>query len=293
MNEDELDHDGPTIYDLQLEVAASRELAKKAEAEAKALKQQLEDEQNQHAQQLEDERSKHAATEPRAGWQRWLGARDDEGRDDRTIVPRARCARRARCQLHVLLALLQLCMVRGRWLAAPNPALQELQSTRGWQFVLHQQGVKVWKRTGCDDHANFAVKATMTMPCTAQQLASILTTRDYDVIRRFNPTIADDRRPRATQRTRGRPAPARHPKNRASRGVGGGRGRARAGRRTISAASRESRSRPRRSSASSALGRHLQMGTRGPPSHRPIDWRSGFNVGSPGLTVPRCRLICE
>ena len=86
MNEDELDHDGPTIYDLQLEVAASRELAKKAEAEAKALKQQLEDEQNQHAQQLEDERSKHAATEPRAGWQRWLGARDDEGRDDRRRV---------------------------------------------------------------------------------------------------------------------------------------------------------------------------------------------------------------
>ena len=39
MNEDELDHDGPTIYDLQLEVAASRELAKKAETEAKALKQ--------------------------------------------------------------------------------------------------------------------------------------------------------------------------------------------------------------------------------------------------------------
>ena len=108
-----------------------------------------------------------------------------------TIVPRARCARRARCQLHVLLALLQLCMVRGRWLATPNPALQELQSARGWQFVLHQQGVKVWKRTGCDDHANFAVKATMTMPCTAQQLASILTTRDYDVIRRFNPTIVD------------------------------------------------------------------------------------------------------
>ena len=102
-----------------------------------------------------------------------------------TIVPRARCARR------VLLALLQLCVVRGRWLAAPNPALQELRSARGWQFVLHKQGVKVWKRTGCDDHANFAVKATMTMPCTAQQLASILTTRDYDVIRRFNPTIVD------------------------------------------------------------------------------------------------------
>ena len=50
MNEDELDHDGPTIYDLQLEVAASRELAKKAETEAKALKQQLADEQSQHAQ---------------------------------------------------------------------------------------------------------------------------------------------------------------------------------------------------------------------------------------------------
>ncbi|KAH8061009.1 synthetase [Aureococcus anophagefferens] len=83
-------------------------------------------------------------------------------------------------------------MVRGRWLAAPNPALQELQSARGWQFVLHKQGVKVWKRTGCDDHANFAVKATMTMPCTAQQLASILTTRDYDVIRRFNPTIVNN-----------------------------------------------------------------------------------------------------
>ena len=86
MNEDELDHDGPTIYDLQIEVKASRELAKKAEAETKALKQQLEDKQNQHAQQLEDERSKHAATEPRAGWQRWLGARDDEGRDDRRRV---------------------------------------------------------------------------------------------------------------------------------------------------------------------------------------------------------------
>jgi hypothetical protein len=81
MNEDELDHDGPTIYDLQLEVAASRELAKKAETEAKALKQQLADEQSQHAQQLEDERTKHAAEPPR--WQRWLqGARDDEGRDD-------------------------------------------------------------------------------------------------------------------------------------------------------------------------------------------------------------------
>ena len=85
MNEDELDHDGPTIYDLQLEVAASRELAKKAETEAKALKQQLADEQSQHAQQLEDERSKHAAEPPR--WQRWLqGARDDEGRDDRRRV---------------------------------------------------------------------------------------------------------------------------------------------------------------------------------------------------------------
>ncbi|KAH8078489.1 hypothetical protein JL720_9682 [Aureococcus anophagefferens] len=81
MNEDELDHDGPTIYDLQLEVAASRELAKKAETEAKALKQQLADEQSQHAQQLEDERSKHAPRSRRAGWQRWLqGARDDEGR---------------------------------------------------------------------------------------------------------------------------------------------------------------------------------------------------------------------
>lgn len=85
MNEDELDHDGPTIYDLQLEVAASRELAKKAETEAKALKQQLADEQSQHAQQLEDERSKHASEPPR--WQRWLqGARDDEGRDDRRRV---------------------------------------------------------------------------------------------------------------------------------------------------------------------------------------------------------------
>ena len=85
MNEDELDHDGPTIYDLQIEVKASRELAKKAEAEAKALKQQLADEQSQHAQQLEDEKSKHAAQPPR--WQRWLqGARDDGSRDDKRRV---------------------------------------------------------------------------------------------------------------------------------------------------------------------------------------------------------------
>jgi len=90
----------------------------------------------------------------------------------------------------VVVVLLQLCIVvQSRW--GPHPALRELQSAKGWKFVLKKQGVKVWKRTGCDDNANFAVKATMLYPCSAQELAAILTTRDYDVIRKFNPTVVE------------------------------------------------------------------------------------------------------
>ena len=91
--------------------------------------------------------------------------------------------------LSAAVILLQLVVVQGRW--GPHPALQELQSAKGWKFVLRKQGVKVWKRTGCDDNANFAVKATMLYPCSAQELAAILTTRDYDVIRKFNPTVVE------------------------------------------------------------------------------------------------------
>ena len=89
-------------------------------------------------------------------------------------------------------------------------ALRELQGVEGdWTFVLEKQGVTVWKR-GHDAAAEdtpFAVRATIEIPAVAAgDVAAILLTRDYDVIRKFNPTVVrgediewrDGRRERTT-----------------------------------------------------------------------------------------------
>ena len=59
--------------------------------------------------------------------------------------------------------------------------------------MLNKRGTKVWKRgqDATDERAPFAVKATIEIPVPPSEVADILLTRDYDVIRRFNPTIVD------------------------------------------------------------------------------------------------------
>ena len=69
--------------------------------------------------------------------------------------------------------------------------LDEIQSTAGWAFVVNKHEVDVWKRghDATSDEATFAVKATLRIPVPPRLLADILLTRDYGVIRRFNPTV--------------------------------------------------------------------------------------------------------
>ena len=74
-----------------------------------------------------------------------------------------------------------------------SAALAELRSGDGWEFVLQRAGVAVWKRTGANDDAAFAVKAVVDVPVPARWLAALLLTRDYSTIRRFNPTVVDGR----------------------------------------------------------------------------------------------------
>ena len=76
--------------------------------------------------------------------------------------------------------------------ARASEALSELTANR-WVFVLKKDGVRVEKRgaDATDEHAAFAVKATVEIAVPAGDVAAILLTRDYDIIRRFNPTIVD------------------------------------------------------------------------------------------------------
>jgi hypothetical protein len=55
--------------------------------------------------------------------------------------------------------------------------------------VLEKSGTKVWKRLESGDEASFAVKATIEIDVPAKDVAEILLTRDYSVIRSFNPTV--------------------------------------------------------------------------------------------------------
>ena len=77
--------------------------------------------------------------------------------------------------------------------ARASAALSELSDTIRWVFVLKKDGVCVWKRgaDATDEHTAFAVKATVEIAVSASAVAAILLTRDYDIIRRFNPTIVD------------------------------------------------------------------------------------------------------
>lgn len=78
---------------------------------------------------------------------------------------------------------------------AQQAALQEMHSLKGWDLVLQKRGVSVWKRghRSIDERASFAVRASIEIPTSAREVADILLTRDYDVIRRFNPTVVDGR----------------------------------------------------------------------------------------------------
>ena len=67
--------------------------------------------------------------------------------------------------------------------------MEELKSDDGWIFVLEKAGTKVWKRLESGEEASFAVKATIEIEAPAEEVAEILLTRDYDVIRSFNPTV--------------------------------------------------------------------------------------------------------
>lgn len=76
--------------------------------------------------------------------------------------------------------------------ARARAALRELQDEGEWVMVLERNGVRVWKRghAASDERAAFAVRATIDIPTVSPaDVASLLLTRDYDVIRRFNPTI--------------------------------------------------------------------------------------------------------
>ena len=77
--------------------------------------------------------------------------------------------------------------------ARASEALSELKETKRWVFVLRKDGVRVEKRgaDATDERAAFAVKATVEIGVPACEVAAILLTRDYDIIRRFNPTIVD------------------------------------------------------------------------------------------------------
>ena len=77
--------------------------------------------------------------------------------------------------------------------ARASEALSELKETNRWVFVLRKNGVRVEKRgaDATDERAAFAVKATVEIAVPACEVAAILLTRDYDIIRRFNPTIVD------------------------------------------------------------------------------------------------------
>ena len=79
--------------------------------------------------------------------------------------------------------------------ARASLALSELTETIEWVFVLKKDGVRVEKRGAdtTDEHSAFAVKATVEVAVPASTVAAILLTRDYDIIRRFNPTIVDGR----------------------------------------------------------------------------------------------------
>ena len=83
------------------------------------------------------------------------------------------------------------------WSRSPQvtAALQEVQAMGGWTFVLRRNGASVWKRGGdaSDERAPFAVKATILVRAPPRVLAAMLLTRDYDTIRRFNPTIQGGR----------------------------------------------------------------------------------------------------
>ena len=76
-----------------------------------------------------------------------------------------------------------------------SKALAELRGERGWVFVLAKKGTRVWKRGAeeADENAPFAVRATIEIAAPASEVAAILLSRNYDVIRRFNPTIVNGR----------------------------------------------------------------------------------------------------
>ena len=75
-----------------------------------------------------------------------------------------------------------------------HAAIVELRDPRGWTFVLKKHGVSVWKRGAtAAENAPFAVKATVAVPTPPATVAALLLTRDYSVVRAFNPTIESGR----------------------------------------------------------------------------------------------------
>ena len=76
--------------------------------------------------------------------------------------------------------------------------LAELSNPSDWTPV-RQGDIAIWKRghqtnkNEDEDHASFAVKATKDMPVPHHIVSKLLLTRDYAVIRRFNPTIQGGR----------------------------------------------------------------------------------------------------
>ena len=60
-----------------------------------------------------------------------------------------------------------------------------------WTKVLRRDGVQVWKRDSdtADETAAFSVKARCVCPVPARVLTGLLTTRDYNVVKTYNPTV--------------------------------------------------------------------------------------------------------
>ena len=77
---------------------------------------------------------------------------------------------------------------------AAASALADAKLDDQWQFVLQQKGVSVWKACEKDEassetQAPMAIKSSVEVGVPASYLTDLILTRDYDLARRFNPTL--------------------------------------------------------------------------------------------------------
>ncbi len=81
----------------------------------------------------------------------------------------------------------------GQFASKYADALADARGEDGWQFVLSERGVRVWKRleeAGSESTAApMAVKASVEASVPARHLTDLILTRDYDLARKFNPTL--------------------------------------------------------------------------------------------------------